>query len=155
MAYTALTFVGGEVLTATKMNLLGANDAGFNNGTALADSIILPRHLSAGAVTASKVDFTTFGTADANGWKNMGAYWVKNYSISATTIAVDGGMNIATVDRPVGVSSTAPVYPSAGYLFSSRIVVSMASSTVLQAYNSGSTSNNIQSGAYISVVCYK
>lgn len=60
MAYTALTFVGGEVLTATKMNLLGANDAGFNDGTALADSIILPRHISAAAVTANKVDFTSF-----------------------------------------------------------------------------------------------
>lgn len=84
----------------------------------------------------------------------MGAYWVKNYSISAATIGVDGGTNIATVDRPVGVSSTAPVYPSSPYLFSSRIVISMASSTILQAYNSGTTSNNIQSGAYVSVVCY-
>ena len=86
MAYTALTFVGGEVLTATKMNLLGANDAGFNDGTALADSIILPRHISTGAVTASKVDFATFGST---------------YNSSNTIISVSNSATILnTVTNP-------------------------------------------------------
>lgn len=40
MAYTALTFVSGEVLTAVKMSLLAANDASFHDGTGIGDATI-------------------------------------------------------------------------------------------------------------------
>lgn len=46
MAYTNLSFVPGEILTAAKMNLLAANDASLRDGTGIGDSAIQPRHVS-------------------------------------------------------------------------------------------------------------
>lgn len=51
MAYQNVSFSAGETLTATKMNQMAANDAAFHDGTGIA----------AGAITADKIDFTTFG----------------------------------------------------------------------------------------------
>ncbi|MBR0415350.1 MAG: hypothetical protein IJI67_09820 [Clostridia bacterium] len=50
MAYQNVSFSAGETLTATKMNQMAANDAAFHDGTGIA----------AGAITADKIDFTTF-----------------------------------------------------------------------------------------------
>lgn len=48
MAYAAFSVVFGEQPSAAKWNILGTNDAGFNDGTAINDSAILPRHLLTG-----------------------------------------------------------------------------------------------------------
>jgi len=52
MAYQNVSFSAGETLTATKMNQMAANDAAFHDGTGIA----------AGAITADKIDFTTYST---------------------------------------------------------------------------------------------
>lgn len=44
-SFVPVTFVADELLTSTKMNLLAANQAGFHDGTALGDGIIVTRHL--------------------------------------------------------------------------------------------------------------
>lgn len=54
MAYQNVSFSAGETLTATKMNQMAANDAAFHDGTGIA----------AGAITADKIDFTTFSTTE-------------------------------------------------------------------------------------------
>lgn len=46
MAYTAWSVVFGEQPTAAKWNQLGANDAGFKDGTNIDDDAILARHLA-------------------------------------------------------------------------------------------------------------
>lgn len=46
MAYTAWSVVYGEQPTAAKWNQLGANDAGFRDGTNIDDNTILNRHLA-------------------------------------------------------------------------------------------------------------
>lgn len=46
MAYTAWSVVFGEQPTAAKWNQLGANDAGFKDGTNIDDDAILNRHLA-------------------------------------------------------------------------------------------------------------
>ncbi len=53
MAYTAVSFVYGEVLTSTKMNLLSANDASFNDGTGIGAGVISGSALAPGAISSS------------------------------------------------------------------------------------------------------
>lgn len=55
--YTVITFVADELLTSTKMNQMGANDAAFNNGNGFNDSIIVARHIASNIITSSKIDW--------------------------------------------------------------------------------------------------
>lgn len=48
MAYASWSVVFGEQPSATKWNILGTNDSSFNDGSGIADSKILPRHLLTG-----------------------------------------------------------------------------------------------------------
>lgn len=52
MAYVAWSVVFGEQPTAAKWNILGTNDASFNDGTGIADDAILSRHLEDGGAGA-------------------------------------------------------------------------------------------------------
>lgn len=56
MAYTAWSVVYGEQPTAAKWNQLGANDAGFKDGTNIDAGAITASKLAAGAATYDKVD---------------------------------------------------------------------------------------------------
>lgn len=60
MAYTAWSVVYGEQPTAAKWNQLGANDAGFRDGSNIDDDALIERHYSAGSVTHDKIDHSTF-----------------------------------------------------------------------------------------------
>lgn len=51
MAYAAISFVFGEQPSTAKWNILGTNDASFNDGTGIATGKILPNHLVTGAST--------------------------------------------------------------------------------------------------------
>jgi hypothetical protein len=42
--YTAITFIANEQPTTAKWNLIGSNDASFNNGNGFEDGIIVNRH---------------------------------------------------------------------------------------------------------------
>ena len=55
MAYTAWSVVFGEQPTAAKWNQLGANDAGFRDGTNIDTGVIGALHLAAQSVTESKL----------------------------------------------------------------------------------------------------
>lgn len=52
MAYTAWSVLAGEQPTAAKWNLLGTNDASFNDGTGIGTSAITPEKLFAGNGTS-------------------------------------------------------------------------------------------------------
>ena len=56
MSYTSWSVVFGEQPSASKWNILGTNDASFNDGTGIADNAILNRHLSSGIVTPNELD---------------------------------------------------------------------------------------------------
>lgn len=60
MAYQAWSVVFGEQPSASKWNILGTNDAGFNDGTAIGDNAILQRHLSDGIVSNAEMKSDTF-----------------------------------------------------------------------------------------------
>lgn len=51
MAYTAWSVVFGEQPSAAKWNILGTNDASFNDGTGLGDGAVTPAKLLAGTGT--------------------------------------------------------------------------------------------------------
>ena len=54
-SFVPVTFVADELLTSTKMNLLAANQAGFHDGTALGDGIIVTRHIGDGQILPAKL----------------------------------------------------------------------------------------------------
>ena len=96
MAYTAWSVVFGEQPTAAKWNQLGANDAGFKDGTNIDSLAILTRHLADLNVTTRKM-LPTFQSAVA------GAGASRQSIVGATTANLTG-MSIsytsgATVER--------------------------------------------------------
>lgn len=60
MAYTAWSVVFGEQPTAAKWNILGTNDASFNDGTGIADDAILARHIANLAVSNAQMAADTW-----------------------------------------------------------------------------------------------
>jgi hypothetical protein len=58
MAYTAWSVVFGEQPTAAKWNQLGANDAGFKDGTNIDNNAIINRHIAEGVVALEKLNTT-------------------------------------------------------------------------------------------------
>lgn len=59
MAYTAWSVVFGEQPTAAKWNQLGANDAGFKDGTNIDNNAILARHLSKSDIQSNEQAWQT------------------------------------------------------------------------------------------------
>lgn len=55
--YTVITFVANEQPTTAKWNLIGSNDASFNNGNGFEDDIIINRHIADLAVKGENIDF--------------------------------------------------------------------------------------------------
>jgi hypothetical protein len=54
MSYQVWSVVFGEQPSASKWNILGTNDASFNDGTGIADSVILTRHILNSNITWEK-----------------------------------------------------------------------------------------------------
>lgn len=60
MAYQVWSVVFGEQPSASKWNILGTNDAGFNDGTAIADDAIIARHIANLAISNPQMAADTF-----------------------------------------------------------------------------------------------
>jgi len=102
MAYTPTTWVAGEVVTATKMNLLSANQASFADGTGLGDDIILPRHLSDlfGSEYAL-YDYATFSRGATSGTTGMDYPWAPNIgTVPADEIWIPVTYGVWAITRP-------------------------------------------------------
>ena len=91
--YTAVSFVTDELLTSTKMNLMGANDASFNNGNGFNDSAIITRHIATNAVDATKLATSAIKL----GYAQITA----NFATSSTTYVQVTGLT-AAVTIPAG-----------------------------------------------------
>jgi len=78
--YTPWSVTAGEVPTTAKWNILGDNDASFNDGTGIADNAIIARHIAANIVGSGKLNLetatallpATFVTAASNTWQDSG-----------------------------------------------------------------------------------
>lgn len=62
MAYSSWSVVFGEQPSAAKWNILGSNDASFNDGTGIAT----------GAITATKIDWASTGANAGIWWEELG-----------------------------------------------------------------------------------
>lgn len=53
--YTPLSFVPGEVLTSTKMNMLAQNDASFVNGSGINENALDGAKIKDGSIEPGKI----------------------------------------------------------------------------------------------------
>lgn len=101
--YTAITFVANEQPTTAKWNLIGSNDASFNNGNGFEDGIIVNRHLATGAVKQANLDFTNFDLSSTSETDTGRKYYdgrtiyrkllVGNINVIAGSIGVTHGIS--------------------------------------------------------------
>lgn len=82
--YTAITFVANEQPTTAKWNLIGSNDASFNNGNGFNDAIIINRHIADDAVKGNNLLLDTV----QSDWVALG-----NFTTSSTSYQ-DAGFKI-------------------------------------------------------------
>lgn len=79
MAYSSWSVVAGEIPTASKWNILGTNDASFNDGTGIGTNAIGASKLATSALYGGHASITAdFGTTSAS------ATQVTGLSVSAT-----------------------------------------------------------------------
>lgn len=113
MAYASWSVVFGEQPSAAKWNILGTNDASFNDGTGIADGAIKPEHLLNGSSTLNTWAYDSWTPTLSNRlnntkWDKVCAYMqigktvICRFKITAnTTTPMDGGSAGATFTLPV------------------------------------------------------
>lgn len=105
MAYTPVTFVADELLTSTKMNMLAANQAGFNDGSGLGDGIIVTRHV--GSAEQLKLgSYSTVEQATRYKWIDGSTIYQKTipFGKNSTTTTTSVAHNINNLRTVVDVS---------------------------------------------------
>lgn len=76
MSYTEINFVAFQVLTAANMNVLGDNDASFNDGTGIANKTITSEKLNP---TVAFHAYNMSGTSFTNGSQVAATYATKSF----------------------------------------------------------------------------
>ena len=120
MAYAGWSVVFGEQPSAAKWNILGTNDASFNDGTGISDGVIKPEHLKNGSSTLNTWVWDSF-TPTLSGrftdakWDKTCAYIrsgdtvIARYKLKAnTTTPMAGGSADAIATLPVTSVDYAP-----------------------------------------------
>jgi len=80
MSYQAWSVVFGEQPSASKWNILGQNDASFNDGTGIADNAIIARH-----ILADTISMYTKTLASGCGLRKSTGQTLANETITAIT----------------------------------------------------------------------
>lgn len=125
MAYTAWSVVFGEQPTAAKWNQLGANDAGFKDGTNIDDAAILNRHVADASLKGIKqLSETVVLTGFATNWSSLTQHevratrrggWVFLAGIAVKSATWSAAERILTL--PVGYRPAAGIIDTAaGYM---------------------------------------
>lgn len=124
MAYTAWSVVFGEQPTAAKWNQLGANDAGFKDGTNIDDEAILNRHVADDSLKGTKMlQETSTAVSFAANWSSVanheirvtrkgGWAFLSGIAVKSTTYA--SSERILTL--PVGYRPAAGIMDLNGYI---------------------------------------
>jgi len=114
MAYAVFSVVFGEQPSAAKWNILGSNDASFNDGTGIGAGTLTPEKLTSG--TGTDWDWSSF----APSWTNITAgngtstgYYIQHGKTVFGFVSLLFG-STTTVDG-TGVSVTAPVTPDTNF----------------------------------------
>lgn len=113
--YTAWSVVADEQPTTAKWNIIGSNMASFNNGNGFEDSIILTRHLNAGAVTdvkmgANSIELASLRDPSGDFTLTNGA-WVdlQDMSVGFTTNKTNQKVILLARGQLYGNTDTSPI----------------------------------------------
>lgn len=136
MGYVAWSVVFGEQPSASKWNILGANDASFNDGTGIASSAIITAKLADDAVTAAKLIYGQVSRRKGGSATDYNTAGATDYDISATNLLVQ--MGISTITTGTGTNITFPIAFSAKPF----TMVSLASALTANCYCRHKASNN-------------
>lgn len=120
MAYQSWSVVFGEQPSAAKWNILGTNDASFNDGTGIANGVIVPNHMNFGAQTASQ---TTLGTTTSTSFVTTLTTSGATPSVTATVPASGSVLIFMSL---IAFSSVAEVRCSTSYVVSGASTVTAA-----------------------------
>lgn len=123
MAYTAWSVVFGEQPTAAKWNQLGANDAGFKDGTNIDASAIITSKIADDAVTAAKLQNGIIYRRQGGNSTDPTVSGTSNYDLSGTDMLIQ--MGFVDVNSVSGVDVTFPV------AFSEKPLVFVTAATAL------------------------
>lgn len=136
MAYQDLSFSAGETLTATKMNQMAANDKALHDGTGIA----------AGAITADKIDFTTFADCSLSEI-DTGAKWIDGKKIYKKTISCGALPNTGVKNIAHGISNISRILKMDGYAYHSSnqvtIPLQFVSTTAINSVVVNTSGSNI------------
>lgn len=97
MAYAAWSVVAGEQPTAAKWNILGTNDASFNDGTGIGTGAIVTAALGTASVTASKLATGAANAAVATGEATSSNSYVDLATTTDTVTVTIGANGLALV----------------------------------------------------------
>lgn len=152
MAYAAWSVSFGEQPSASKWNILGTNDASFNDGTGIADAAIKPNHfLAGGASNWQSVSWTpTYGGFSAAPSTIMSRYWLlgKLCFFSIWTGLGTSNANTFTITLPVTAATIAssqwrwPAHTYNNSVLSTtfdNVSISSAGTTMVLAHNDSNT----------------
>lgn len=125
MAYTPWSVTFGEQPSQAKWQILGANDASFNDGTGIAASAITPEKLLTGTGTTwtpAAWSPTLSGRLNNTKWDKSGTYIQIGKTVFAelqltanTTTPMDGGTAEAIISLPVtSISMGSQYVPTLG-----------------------------------------
>lgn len=103
MAYAAWSVIAGEQPTASKWNILGTNDASFNDGTGIAAGAIGTSALASSAVTTAKIDFTSFDVYSTSE-TDTGRKWIDARTIYRKVLQGNMTVVVGTVNVAHGIS---------------------------------------------------
>lgn len=120
MAYAAWSVVFGEQPSAAKWNILGANDASFNDGTGIAASAITPEKLLTGTGTTwtmASWSPTLSGRFNDSKWDKSGTYiqigkmvYCRLQLTANAATPMDGGTAEALISLPVTATTPGTQY---------------------------------------------
>jgi len=129
MGYTTWTVTALEVPNATKWNLLGLNDASFNDGTGIADGVITPDKLGLGAVRSR------INTAESRSSTSYGAL---STAQSVTAIIGANGLALVSLSSFFSASNSSELsYFSFVVSGANTIAVSDNNAIILKASSTG------------------
>jgi hypothetical protein len=170
MSYAAWSVVYGEQPSAAKWNILGTNDASFNDGSGIGAGVVLPNHLLAAASTLNTWVWDAWTPSFTNLTVGNGTLTAKYIKIGKTIIArvhfvfgnssaVSGAVSFTLPVTSVSYPGIATVQPIgvAEYFSVSTIIegwVAWASTTSANVYVKNSAGTYVVFAVLSSTVPY-
>lgn len=137
MSYSSFSVVFGEQPSAAKWNILGTNDASFNDGSGIADSKILPRHLLTGTGSTNWVwgsgtpNGTGFSakTVDTLRYIQVGKIVFCQVDIEGTSNATTLTFTLPVAAKAADTIASARIANSGAFLTTAGLIQTAAAST--------------------------